>query len=286
MSEVRAIERNDSRRFSGDDTSIEYKWDVIRRGGTAVITPDEAFTAIAAVMPPSIATADVDLVPDWPPDLEPNKRWMIGTLKYVLEDPNQVKGPEDDEDEPDVNNVSFQIAGESLHVTQSRSTRGSYDSSGAITTDTKNVIGWDGKGNIQGTDIYAPVLSFNQPFYRPLGFVTRTYIKTARNLVGKTNNATIFEQTAGELLLLGLQGARNPAMRRWDLVASYLSSENLENIDIGPISVAVKKGWDYLDIKYTNVEDAAGKRLLPNPKRVDVRIVYESANQALLFGGP
>jgi len=50
------------------------------------------------------------------------------------------------------------------------------------------------------------------------------------------------------------------------------------NLQIGPITVASKRGWELLWVRYTDVEDAAAKMLVKRPVAAYVEKVYEEGD--------
>lgn len=276
------IERKDSRTVKGGDSpSAELKYEIWNTAGT-LVGIDSVFDQVAERSPATYTTPLDELYRVWPPDLEPNGRHWVATVQYLPDDQAVQPGSEE---APDITEIQFQVAGSSVHITQARATRASYNADGAMSTDARNVIGWDGK-TVNGCDVIAPVLSFNLPWGAPLALVTWPWVRTVGGLVGKVNSATFLGFPAGEILFTGLTGARNSKMRRWDLTFSFLHSANVADLDVGGITVATKFGHDYLDVKFSPDEDGTGEKVVPKPVEAHVRKVYDAADlTALGFGG-
>jgi len=47
---------------------------------------------------------------------------------------------------------------------------------------------------------------------------------------------------------------------------------------IGDITVASKKGWEYMWVRYADAEDAAAKAIVKKPIAVYIEKVYEEGN--------
>ena len=60
------------------------------------------------------------------------------------------------------------------------------------------------------------------------------------------------------------------------------ASPNRTNIVIGEITVASKKGWEYLWVRYADAEDAAAKAIVKVPVAAYVEKVYEEGDFAAL----
>ncbi len=176
-----------------------------------------------------------------------------------------------------------------MHITQARDTRGTYITTGAGTTDTKDVIGWD-NNTIQGCDIIVPVLSFTIPWGIAIEAATFAYAKLLASLVGKVNSAAMFDSQfdPGEVLLIGCQGQLNRPMERYDLVGTFLTSPNVTGLALGPITGIAKLGFDYLDVTYKADQRVRNTEpgVVPKPTEVSVRVVYEEADLNTTFTPP
>ncbi len=57
-------------------------------------------------------------------------------------------------------------------------------------------------------------------------------------------------------------------------------SPNRTGISVGPITGIAKKGWEYLWVRYADVEDTASNTLVKQPVAAYVEKVYEEASFA------
>jgi len=66
----------------------------------------------------------------------------------------------------------------------------------------------------------------------------------------------------------------------WEITYDFASSPNREGLTIGAITDIDKKGWEYLWVLYSDVED--GGMLAKQPRAVYVEKVYEEGDFAKL----
>lgn len=174
----------------------------------------------------------------------------------------------------------FGIAFNSQKFTQSLATISSTTDGIDPVTDFKQAIGVGQDGKVEGCDVpAAPKVTFERQVARAT--VTVGYFKTLRNLVGKTNNATFFSQAVGEVLYLGCD-AEYQQSSGWSLTHKFGCEENKAGIVVSPsITVANKKGWEYLWVAYKEVIDSNGK-ITTVPFQANVERVFDSGNFANL----
>ena len=177
---------------------------------------------------------------------------------------------------------SFDTGGGTQHITQSLSTVGKYAASGTA-PDFKGAIGVT-HDNVEGVDITVPVYHFAETHYLADAVVTSTYKGTLFALTGKVNDAAFKGLTAGECLFLGASGSRRGSGEDddWEITFRFAASPNRTNISVGPITGISKKGWEYLWVRYADVEDAGSNTLVKQPMAAYVEQVYEYGNFATL----
>jgi len=100
-------------------------------------------------------------------------------------------------------------------------------------------------------------------------------------LTGKVNNASWKGFAAGEVLFLGVSGSKR-GEDDWEITFRFAASPNRTNIQIGNITVASKKGWEYLWVRYADVEDGGSNTLVKQPVAVYVEKVYEEGDFSAL----
>ncbi len=175
---------------------------------------------------------------------------------------------------------SFDTGGGNQHITQSIQTIGSYAPSGQTAPDFKGAIGVT-HDSVEGVDITVPVYEFSETHYLPDGQVTQAYRGTLFNLTGKVNNGSFKGLSAGECLFLGASGSKRGA-DDWEITFRFAASPNRANIAVGEITVASKKGWEYLWVRYADTEDAGSNTLVKQPVAAYVEKVYEEGDFSLL----
>ena len=102
------------------------------------------------------------------------------------------------------------------------------------------------------------------------------------------NNATFRGLAAGECLFLGASGTLHgtetdtETTGDWEITYRFAASPNKTGITIGSISGIAKKGWEYLWVRYADVEDMDAMAMVKRPVAAYVEQVYESADFSLL----
>jgi len=173
----------------------------------------------------------------------------------------------------------FDTGGGTQHITQSIETIGAY-SADDDPPDFGGAIGVT-HDNVEGVDITIPVYQFSETHYLPAAVVTNAYKGLLFYLTGKVNSAPFRGCAAGECLFLGASGSRrqqgqNPNDGDWEITFKFAASPNAVNLQIGDITVASKKGWEYLWVRYEDAEDA--NVLVKKPTAAYVEKVYEDGN--------
>ena len=187
--------------------------------------------------------------------------------------------PEQKEPEVGDSSFTFDTGGGAQHTTQSIETVGSYAVPGPA-PDFAGAIGVT-HDNVEGVDITVPVYHFAETHYLDDAVVTPAYRGTLFNLTGKVNNASFKGLDAGECLFLGASGSKR-GEDDWEISFRFAGSPNRVNIQVGPITVASKKGWEYLWVRYADEEDAGSSTLVKRPIAAYVEKVYENGDFSAL----
>jgi len=172
---------------------------------------------------------------------------------------------------------AFDTGGGNQHITQSLGTVGAYASSGT-SPNFQGAIGVT-HDNVEGVDIAIPVYNFSETHYLADSVVTPAYRGTLFNLTGKVNNGSFKGLAAGECLFLGASGAKRGS-DDWEITFRFAGSPNRTGITVGSITGISKKGWEYLWVRYADVEDTASNTLVKRPVAAYVEKVYEEGNFA------
>jgi len=171
---------------------------------------------------------------------------------------------------------AFDTGGGTQHITQSLATVGSYGASGAA-PDFQGAIGVT-HDNVEGVDITVPVYNFSETHYIPDADVNKA---AYFSLTGKVNDASFKGLAAGECLFLGASGSKR-GEEDWEITFRFAASPNRTGISVGSITGISKKGWEYLWVRYADVEDAGSNTLVKQPVAAYVEQVYEYGNFAAL----
>ena len=137
---------------------------------------------------------------------------------------------------------------------------------------------------VEGVDITVPVYHFAETHYLAADVVTETYRGVLFSLTGRINNSAFKGFAAGECLFLGATGSMRD-LGDWEINFRFAASPNATGLTIGNITGISKKGWEYLWVRYADVEDGAAHTLVKRPVAVYVEQVYEYGNLSLLLIG-
>jgi hypothetical protein len=183
--------------------------------------------------------------------------------------------------EPQVGDSSFAFdtGGGTQHITQSLATVGVYSASG-LPPIFEGAIGVT-HDNVEGVDITVPIYNFSETHYLADAFVTPSYKSALFYLTGKVNNCLFKGLVAGECLFLGASGTKR-GVEGWEINYRFAASPNRTNFQVGTVSVASKKGWEYLWVRYADKVDAGSKTLVKVPTAAYVEQVYEYADFSAL----
>ena len=146
-----------------------------------------------------------------------------------------------------------------------------------------HIIGDQGDGEEpQGVEIYEPVHTESETHIIAASSITSGYKAAIKTVVGKTNNAAFKGHSAGECLMQSVSGQRRGA-DDWELNFRWAVKENQTSLNVAGITVASRKGWQYLWPRYQLKKDEAGAPVLTRQiKYVIVNTVFQSANFAAL----
>lgn len=164
---------------------------------------------------------------------------------------------------------SFDISAQNEKIYISRGTVASYPD--VTAPDNKQLIGVTADGEVEGVDVLSPVFEFTVSV--TVSFITRDYLKTLRDTVGTVNLASFYGFAQGEVLFLGVSGQQKDS-NRLTLTYKFGVRPN-ESFDLELVTGAetiTKRGWEYVWVSYTNVEDAS--QLVQRPKFAYVERLY------------
>ena len=173
---------------------------------------------------------------------------------------------------------SFDTGGGTQHVTQSLATTGVWAAPGVFPPNYRGGIGVT-KDGVEGVDITVPVYNFSETHYIDAALVTGAYKSTLFYLTGTVNNGGFRGFAAGEVLFLGAAGSLQ-GQEDWEISYRFAASPNVQGLQVGDITGIAKRGWDYLWIRYADIEDSDAKMLVKRPLSVYVEQVYPYTNFA------
>jgi hypothetical protein len=214
-----------------------------------------------------------DTIPRQSIQIEPigPQLWDV-TVRYARE---QSSGSGTTE-EPTFN---FETGGGTQHITQSLQTSQRYGAPGRTAPDFKGAIGVTADG-VEGVDITVPVYQFSETHSRTDAQVSSSYRGVLFGLTGKVNGGAWKGFNPGEVLFLGASGSRRgtAASDLWEITYRFAASPNVSSLRVGDITGIAKKGWEYLWVRYADVEDNPSKTLVKRPIAAYVERVYEDGN--------
>ncbi|MCI0364949.1 MAG: hypothetical protein L0219_13810 [Phycisphaerales bacterium] len=173
---------------------------------------------------------------------------------------------------------AFETGGGTQHITHSKSTVGIFAPSGIVAPNFQGAIGVTDNG-VDGVDITVPVYHFSETHFIAASAVTAGYKATLFFLTGKVNNGNFKGFASGECLFLGASGAKR-GNEDWEISFRFAGSPNVTGLAVGPITGIAKKGWEYLWVRYSEVEDTSAKVLVKRPVAAYVERVYDLGNFA------
>ncbi len=129
-----------------------------------------------------------------------------------------------------------------------------------------------------------PVYNFSETHYIAAENVTQAYKAILFALTGRLNAASFRGFAAGEVLFLGASGSKR-GEEDWEITFRFAASPNVSGLSVGNITGIAKRGWDYLWVRYVDVEDTAAKAIVKRPVAAYVeRVYYDGDYSALGIG--
>lgn len=208
-----------------------------------------------------------------------NQLWL-GVVRYAAAE-------EDGGTTPPVvgeSSFSFETRGGTQHITQSLQTVASYASSDLPgVPDFGGAIGVTADG-VEGVDITVPVYTFTETHFFSPSSVSTGYRSNLFALTGTVNESGFKGLAAGECLFLGAAGSRRgtSADDLWEITFAFAGSPNVTGLSVGSITGIAKRGWEYLWVRYQEVEDASARLLVRKPVAAYVERVYREGSFSLL----
>ena len=258
-------------RCSKDAAELGFVLGLAEGSEPATIADARAFIAAEghADIPDSIGNLHRD---DFDLDEEGDQIWRV-SVRYKRFSPTEPTAGD--------SSFSFETRGGTQRITHSRQTVGAYlpDSSppGTGVPNFNQAINVTESG-IEGVDVTVPVYAFSETHWLTPSQLSTAYKRTLFTLTGAINEDTFRELDPGECLFLGAAGTRDGTTSEdlWQVTYAFAGSPNFTDLSVGDISGIVKAGWDYLWVRYQEVEDEAAKMLVRKPAAAYVERVYRT----------
>lgn len=169
----------------------------------------------------------------------------------------------------------FDTTGGTSKITQSIATVDRYSAGPNPASNYQGAINVT-KDAVEGVDIITPTFSFTLVKIWDKETINLDYIAFLYQTTGKVNNAPFYNCAEGECLFAGASGSLRSDLK-FEISYKFLGSENKYDFAVGDITVASKKGWEYLWTEYEH-SITAGQRRILKPSACHVEQVYEIAD--------
>ena len=137
----------------------------------------------------------------------------------------------------------------------------------------------------EGVDIYEPTYDESETHWIPLTSLTEAYKLTLKRSVGKVNSSTFRGNEAGEVLLIGVSGARRGATDA-EVTFRWSVRENQSGISLGGVNGVTKKGWQYIWPRTRVRQGATDQPFYKFASHVAVASVFREADLNQIFNYP
>ncbi|MCL2120388.1 MAG: hypothetical protein FWH27_18395, partial [Planctomycetaceae bacterium] len=149
--------------------------------------------------------------------------------------------------------ISFEVSGTQTKITSSLMTRGGWSASGMPPRNYGGLIGVTNDG-VEGVDIDTAVSTFSETVYFHPVMLTSGYIGFLTRSYGCVNVSPFKGFDTGEARFLGATGSYRQGDRGVEMSFKFAVSPNAWNIRVGNIIVPFKYGWDYLWVRWADME--------------------------------
>jgi len=259
---ITVTEKFDSRTSAaGESPSVELKYLIVGTGDD--VAAKEALADAAPVSYDGLVRKTWDVAP-----VGDGSGFWEGTVRYGRYDNSP---PEVGE-----SSYSFDTGGGTQHITQALDHIASYAPSGETAPDHDGAIGVT-HDSVEGVDITVPVYRFSETHIIDDDDVTLQYKANLFILTGRVNQSAFKGFAAGEVLFLGASGSKR-GDDDWEITFNYAASPNVTNLPVGSITVASKKGWEYLWVEYGDAADDDAKSVVKRPRAAHVEKVYRDGD--------
>jgi hypothetical protein len=138
----------------------------------------------------------------------------------------------------------FDGTGGTVHLSAPYACR-KYEAAGVtLPAELEKVINADRDRRVQGVDVPSPTMKLTFSYRLPKAVLTLAYAKEVGKLVGRVNQASFAGCDAYELLFLGPTGSAG-TKNAPTLDFAFLYSENVTNLVLGGVTIALKRGHEF-----------------------------------------
>jgi hypothetical protein len=183
--------------------------------------------------------------------------------------------------------VSWSTGGGTQRIFQAIATVGKYGPPGEAAPENYGAIGAKPDGTVEGVDVMVPDFRWTERYTVNPGMLTWNYAMTCAYLTRCVNNHGFRGFAAGEVQFRGasaearLTGTQEQPQLTAEISYEFAAQPNVTNQTIGQIVGIAARGWEHVDVRYEEIDDAVAKKTTPRPIAVYVHQVYPYAS----FGG-
>ena len=170
---------------------------------------------------------------------------------------------------------AFDTGGGSAHITQSLTTIARHAPPGKSAPDCLGAIGVT-TDSVEGTDINVPVYQFGETHYISNLLVTPAYKANLFHLTGRVNSDRVAGLRRGRGAVPGRERRQTWRQTTGRLLSASPQVPNVTGLVIGSINGIDKRGWEYVWVRYSDVESASV--LVKQPIAAYVEQVYRTGN--------
>ncbi|MGL6193253.1 MAG: hypothetical protein ACRC2T_00355, partial [Thermoguttaceae bacterium] len=174
--------------------------------------------------------------------------------------------------------LSFEVAGSQTKITRSIQTRFAAAAKGSP-RNYGGLIGVTDDG-VEGIDIDTAVSSVSKTVQIYPEMLTPQFVAFLGRAYGSVNIFPFMGFDSGEIRFLGASGSYRDGDSYVDLTYKFAISPNAYDIPVGNMIVPFKYGWDYLWVRWANVN--TGGTTVKIPVEVYVEQVYQGMHFGLL----
>jgi hypothetical protein len=221
-----------------------------------------------------LTRVSVELEPIDPDEETATGAWKV-TARYSGQQIVQLGGEGD---------FAFEISGQTVHVTHSKATVAVKTIPDYTPKNYKGAVGVSGPPGditIEGADVETRAFTWSETHRLSASTVTWAYRRQLAALYGKVNNASFRGWPAYEVKFLGASGSKR-GRDEWEITFRFAQSPNVSGGSIGDITGIDKKGWEYVWVRFEEMEVDNALTARPVQANVEQLEGYGEVNFELL----